>query len=125
MPNHSQSGGAERKLVYIPIIHTVADMGTLGASIRGMKLSALGRQGLAHNAAVVEKMWEEIESVVDNLPVAPGTMRVYQDGLPVCGHEQEIVSELAGGREPEPQVALETTGAWRDIDGYGGARTAG
>ena len=94
--NNSQSGGPERKLVYIPIIHTVADMGTLGASIRGRKLSALGRQGLTRNAAVVEKMWEEIESVVANLPVTPGTVRVYQDGLPVCGHEQEIVSELAG-----------------------------
>jgi hypothetical protein len=94
--NNSQSGGRERKLVYIPIIHTVADMGTLGASIRGMKLSALGRQGLTRNAAVVEKMWEEIESVAANLPATPGTMRVYQDGLPVCGHEREIVSELAG-----------------------------
>jgi hypothetical protein len=94
--NNSQSGGPERKLVYIPIIHTVADMGTLGASIRGRKLSALGRQGLTRNAAVVEKMWEEIESVVANLPVTPGTVRLYQDGLPVCGHEQEIVSELAG-----------------------------
>ena len=61
-----------------------------------MKLSALGRQGLTRNAVVVEKMWEEIESVVANLPVTPATVRVYQDGLPVCGHEQEIVSELAG-----------------------------
>jgi len=61
-----------------------------------MKLSALGRRGLTRNAAVVEKMWEEIESVAANLPVMPGAMRVYQDGLPVCAHEREIVSELAG-----------------------------
>ena len=104
--NNSQSGGRERKLVYIPIIHTVADMGTLGASIRGMKLSALGRQGLTRNAAVVEKMWEEIESVVANLPVPPGTVRVYQDGLPVCGHEQEIVSELAGAGNRNHRLLL-------------------
>src|ERR1039458_8263134 len=93
--NNSQSSVRERKLAYIPIIHSVADMGTLGASIRRMKLSALGRQGLTRNAAVVEKMWEEIESVVANLPVTPGTVRLYQDGLPVCGHVQEIVSELS------------------------------
>src|ERR1039458_5745450 len=93
--NNSQSSSRERKLACLPIIHTVADMGTLGASIRRMKLSALGRQGLTRNAAVVEKMWEEIESVVANLPVTPGTVRVYQDGLPVCEHEQEIVSELS------------------------------
>lgn len=102
----NESSGCERKLVYIPIIHTLADMGTLGASIRGMKLSALGRQGLTRNAAVVEKMWEEIESVVANLPVTPGTVRVYQDGLPVCGHEQEIVSELAGAGNRNHRLLL-------------------
>ena len=57
----NQSSGAERKLVYIPIIHTLADMGALGASVRNAKLSALGRQGLAHSAAVVENVWDEIE----------------------------------------------------------------
>ena len=93
---NSLPGGRARKLVYLPIIHTAADMGTLGPSIRGMKLSTLGRQGLKQNAAVVDKMWEELERVVSNLPVPPGTVRVYQDGLPVSGHEQEIVSELAG-----------------------------
>jgi hypothetical protein len=71
-----------------------------------MKLSALGRQGLTRNAAVVEKMWEEIESVVANLPVTPGTVRVYQDGLPVCGHEQEIVSELAGAGNRNHRLLL-------------------
>ena len=106
MPNNSQSGGRGRKLAYIPIIHTVADMGTLGASIRGMKLSALGRQGLKRNAAVVEKMWDQIESVAAGLPVTPGATRVYQDGLPVCGHEQEIVSELAGAGNRNHRLLL-------------------
>ena len=94
--NNGPSGESARKLVYIPIIHTLADMGTLGAAVRGMKLSALGRQGLAHDAAVVEKMWARIESVVASLPVTPGATRIYQDGLPICRHEREIVSELAG-----------------------------
>ena len=109
MPNSSQSGGGRRKLrklFYIPIVHTVADMGTLGSSIRGMKLSALGRQGLARTAAVVEKMWEQIESAVANLPVTSGTVRVYQDGLPVCGHVQEIVSELAGAGNRNHRLLL-------------------
>ena len=111
--NNGQSGGSGRKLVYIPIIHTVADMGTLGAAVRGMKLSALGRQGLSRNAAVVEKMWSQIESVVARLPVPPGSMRVYQDGLPVCGHEREIVAELAsaGNRNHGLLLKLQARGA--------------
>jgi len=107
MPNNSQSGSPARKLVYIPIIHTVADMGTLGPSIRGMKLSALGRQGLTRNAVVVEKMWEQIESVVASLPFNTGTVRIYQDGLPVCGHERDIVLELAGAGSRNHRALLE------------------
>jgi hypothetical protein len=105
--------GCERKLVYIPIVHTLADMGSLGASIQSVKLARLGRQGLAHNAAVVEKMWEEIERVAGNLPVSPGTVRVYQDGLPVCGREREMVSELAaaGSRNHRLLLSLEARGA--------------
>jgi poly(3-hydroxybutyrate) depolymerase len=79
--NTSPPSDRKRTLVYIPIIHTAADMGTLAPSIRGKKLSMLGRQGLARNAAMVEKMWQEIEGVASRLPVAPGTVRIYQDGL--------------------------------------------
>ena len=93
-------------MIYIPIIHTAADMGSLGASIRGKKVSTLGREGLAHQAAVVDKMWEKIESVAASLPLAQGTVRVYQDGLPVCGHEREIVSELAGAGSRNHRLLL-------------------
>lgn len=65
------------------------------------------------DAAVVEKMWDETEGVVANLPVNPGTVRVYQDGLPVCGHEQEIVSDLAeaGNRNHRLLLKLQARGA--------------
>ena len=111
--SNNESNGCERKLVYIPIIHTLADMGELGASIQSAKLSALGRQGLARNAAVVEKMWEEIERAVGKLRVRPGSTRVYQDGLPVCGHEQEIISDLAeaGSRNHRLLLSLQSRGA--------------
>ena len=111
--NTGPLGDRKRKLVYIPIIHTAADMGTLAASIRGKKLSMVGRQGLAHNVAAVEKMWDKIERVASRLPLTPGTVRVYQDGLPICQHEQEIVSELAesGSRNHRLLLQLQSRGA--------------
>ena len=111
--NTGPLGDRKRKLVYIPIIHTAADMGTLAASIRGKKLFLVGRQGLARNVAAVEKMWQEIEGVASRLPVAPGTVRIYQDGLPICQHEQEIVSELAesGSRNHRLLLQLQSRGA--------------
>ena len=111
--NTGPLGDRKRKLVYIPIIHTAADMGTLAASIRGKKLSMVGRQGLARNVAAVEKMWDKIERVASRLPLTPGTVRVYQDGLPICQHEQEIVSELAesGSRNHRLLLQLQSRGA--------------
>ena len=108
-----ESGGRRRKLVHIPLIHTLADMGALGASVQKAKASALGRRGLARNAAAVEKMWQEIEQVAESLQVGLGSVRVYQDGLPVCGHEQEIVSELAeaGNRNYRLLLTLQARGA--------------
>jgi hypothetical protein len=58
-------------------------------------------------------MWEKIEGVAARLPRTKGTVRVYQDGLPVCGHEQEIVSELAeaGSRNHRLLLELQARGA--------------
>jgi hypothetical protein len=111
--NQNGPSGGERRLVYIPVIHTLADMGALGASMQRVKLKALGRRGLAHSTAVVEKMWGEIERTVRSLPVRPGSVRVYQDGLPVCGHEEEIVSDLAeaGSRNHRLLLSLRNRGA--------------
>jgi hypothetical protein len=88
-------------------------MGTLGASVQRVKLKALGRRRLAHSAAAVEQMWGEIERTVRNLRVSPGSVRVYQDGLPVCGHEREIVSDLAeaGSRNHRLLLSLQARGA--------------
>jgi hypothetical protein len=111
--NTGPLGDRKRKLVYIPIIHTAADMGTLASSIRGRKLAMVGRQGLSRYAAAVEKMWDKIERVASRLPLPPGTVRVYQDGLPICQHEQEIVSELAesGSRNHRLLLHLQSRGA--------------
>jgi hypothetical protein len=58
-------------------------------------------------AAVVDKMWEKIESVAASLPLVQGTVRVYQDGLPVCGHERQIVADLAGAGNRNHRLLME------------------
>jgi len=104
--NASLPVDGRRSLVYLPIIHTAADMGTLSASIQGRKLPVLGRQGLSRQAAVVEKMWERIELAAERVPLTERTLRLYQDGLPVCGHEREIVAELAAAGSRNHRLLL-------------------
>jgi hypothetical protein len=102
----AQSRDHKRTLVYVPIVHTSADMGTLEASIRSKKLSVLGRQGLTRSVGAVEKLWEKIEGLATESLLTHGVWRVYQDGLPVCGHEREIVSELAEGGSRNHRLLL-------------------
>ncbi len=99
--------------MYIPIIHTQADMGDLGASLQRIKASTFGRRRFIQSAELVDRMWQEIEQTVERLPIGADTTRVYQDGLPVCAHEERIISELAesGSRNYKLLLHLESRGA--------------
>jgi hypothetical protein len=85
----------ERTLIYIPIIHTQADMGALSAAIQRLKVKELGRKGWERNVKLVDKLWAQIEQAIEGLALPYQRVRLYQDGLPVCGREREIVTELA------------------------------
>ena len=85
----------DRKLIYIPIIHTEADMGRLSGPVRRAALQKLGLRGLKNKADLIDKIWTEIEKTVEGLALSFEKVRLYQDGLPVCGNESAIVADLA------------------------------
>ena len=92
-------GGVEaivRKLVYIPVIHTEADMGSLARKVRSITVQKLGLQQWKSNTHVIKQLWDRIRQVIEKLDLQWSNVRVYQDGLPVSGREMEIVTDLAG-----------------------------
>jgi Na+/phosphate symporter len=95
-----------RRLVYIPIVHTHADMGALRESVRQVALRKLGKTGWERKLKVIDKMWTQIEQVIDSLALQYEKVRLYQDGLPVCGREIEIVTELAKAGSRNHQILL-------------------
>ena len=102
-----------RTLILIPIIHTQADMGALREPIQRMKAAKLGEKSLERNSEMVNRLWTQIEQTLEGLAIPYERVRVYQDGLPVCGHELEIVSELAkaGSRNHQLLLKLNQKGA--------------
>jgi len=102
-----------RTLLYFPVIHTQADMGALGESLERIKFAQLGRRRFEQNAIRVDMMWQEMEQTLESLPIVPGKVRVYQDGLPVCEHESQIVCDLAraGSRNHKLLLRLQDRGA--------------
>jgi len=85
----------DRKLIYIPIIHTEADMGRLSGPVRRAALQKLGLRGLKNKANLIDKIWTVIEKTIEGLDLSFEKVRLYQDGLPVCGNESTIVADLA------------------------------
>ena len=95
MPRTNRQESQSRSLIHYPIIHNQADMGALGESVRQASLKKLGRVGWNRKIDLIDKLWTEIEKSVDQLSVPLNQVRIYQDGLPVSGKEEDLVAELA------------------------------
>ena len=106
MSETNKSLSVERTLIYIPIVHTESDMGNLGQSVRQAAIRKLGLTGWKRKVNLIDKIWTTIEKTVDDLNLPYEKVLLYQDGLPVCGRETEIVTELARGGSRNHQLLL-------------------
>jgi hypothetical protein len=95
-----------RRLIYVPIIHTEIDMGTLGQQLRDEYLKRYGQEKWKEHKRFVETMWKDIEARLEALGLAYQKVKVYQDGLPCCGKELELVKEVARGGSLNYQLLL-------------------
>jgi hypothetical protein len=85
----------DRTLIYIPIIHTEADMGNLSGPVRRATIQKLGLRGFKNKLNLIDKIWTQVEKTVEGLDLSSEKVRLYQDGLPVCGKETRIIADLA------------------------------
>ena len=113
LPGFESSNVSVRRLIHIPVIHSQADMGSLRSAIQALTVKKQGAQGWARNVNVIEGLWVKIEEAIACWSLPYEKMRLYQDGLPVCGRELEIVSELAkaGSRNHQLLLRLKERGA--------------
>lgn len=108
----STSAAAYRLLWYVPIVHTTADMGALAEALQKCKARKFGSHRVKTGAGFADRFWEETETAVHALTI-PAGLRIYQDGLPVCGREKEIAADLArcGSRNHQLLLWLQERGA--------------
>lgn len=93
-----------RTLIYIPIIHTQADMGALAGAIRRLAIEKLGRQEWERSIRAIDRLWTIIRETIEKLDLPYPRVRLYQDGLPNCGREVQIVTDLANAGSPNHQL---------------------
>ncbi len=84
-----------RRLLLVPIIHNYADLGSLADSVRERCERSFGPAAWSRHAQAVERLWKAIRGRLAELRLDYRTLRIYQDGLPLCGFELQIAKELA------------------------------
>lgn len=91
----------------VPILHSEAEMGSLAPAIRDAALDTFGQGHVRQNAAAIILGWAAIRSTVMAWKLPWDRVRLYQDGLPICGREPEIVETLAVAGSANHQLLLD------------------
>ena len=84
-----------RTLIHVPIIHSQVELGSLAGELRRSAEQTFGVEAWAQRLTSIESMWKDLHTKLCLAPIDWPHTRLYQDGLPVCGREREIVQELA------------------------------
>lgn len=95
-----------RELLYVPIIHSESDLGSLGAAIDRRSASLYGEKRWAEHKETVARFWKSVADYLLSLDV--GGLKIYQDGLAANGElGRRIVEEAARRGSTNHQVVLQ------------------
>lgn len=102
-----------RQLIYIPIIHTEVDMGSMAGSLKKEYMQKYGIYKWHQHLKRINDLWISIEECLNQKHLCYRQVKIYQDGLPVCGNELQIVQDIAqrGGRNHQLLLKLISKGA--------------
>ena len=83
-----------RELLYVPIIHSEPDLGSLGVAIERRSASLYGEKRWAQHKKTVAMFWKSVTDYLLLLDAA--SLKIYQDGLAANGElARRIVEEAA------------------------------
>ncbi len=99
-----------KRVIVIPIIHNAADLGTLAEPVRAQYVRRFGPAVWDERQRAVRALWHGIRRAIDALRLDYRRVRIYQDGLPVCGKEEPILQELAEAGSLNHQLVRELMG---------------
>ncbi|WP_310619240.1 hypothetical protein [Flexibacterium corallicola] len=95
MKNAPETRESVRQLIYVPIVHDSADMGSQAESMKQVYLEKFGEKAWEESRRAVAAFWECIEQEINGLELNYARVRLYQDGLPLCGQETKIIADIA------------------------------
>lgn len=85
-----------RRLVTIRIVHSQADLGSMAPVLEKAYIRAHGETRWKAHREKVERFWKALGGRLEGMGLEWPKVRIYQDGLPVCGRERALVERIAG-----------------------------
>ncbi len=70
-----------RTLIYVPIIHSSADMGSLGNELKHKNTDGSTGNKWQKHSVTVNDYWDVIESYFENINIGIKGVKIYQDGM--------------------------------------------
>ncbi|NQT73939.1 MAG: hypothetical protein HQ553_14420 [Chloroflexi bacterium] len=103
-----------RKLLFIPIIHNEADLGSLGPAMQKRSAALYGEDVWTVHNETVAKFWQ---SIADHLMSLDATnLKIYQDGLPVDGDlARRIIEGAAEKGSTNHQIILQLSNKGAEV----------
>jgi hypothetical protein len=95
MPGDERTGSAVARLIYVPVMHGSAEMGSAAAAYKAAFVARFGAPKWQERCAEFDAIWQAVEAALMALGLEWRRVRLYQDSLPVCGSEAALVRELA------------------------------
>ncbi|NQS88989.1 hypothetical protein HQ584_04285 [Patescibacteria group bacterium] len=94
-----------KKLLYVPIIHMEADLGSVASVINKRSSQVCGKEHWNKHKKTVSGFWDSIATFFDHLNTPD--LKIYQDGLMVNGKlGKRIIEEGAGKGSKNHQIIL-------------------
>lgn len=106
-----------RRLISIPVLHTPADLGSASGFLEQEYTRRYGPLAWQEHRRQVAAFWAELRRQVKQFGIPLGQARVYQDGLPLCGQELEIVRDVARRGSENYGLVLELVEAGARLEG--------
>lgn len=107
MPRAHDTIEYTRQLIHVPILHSLADMGTMGEGLEAAYVERFGRRHWDEYLALLDGFWQAIRTGLEQLGLDYPRVDLYQDGLPVCGRELEIVEKAAAAGSENHRLLLD------------------
>ena len=101
-----------RTLIYVPIIHTSADLGSIAEHVTKRGTADLGQELWEKHRRTVEGFWNAISDYFDSIDV--DGVKIYQDGMVADGEVGQKIAEdtaKAGSKNYELILRLLQKGA--------------